>query len=193
MGADSSIVFVPLLIMGLGIGALASQLGAVTVSAVPTEKSSEVGGLQNTASQLGASIGTALAGSVLIAVLTTSFLTGIQQNPDVPEEVKSQASVDLAAGVPFISNEELETLMTEAGAVGRTHRRGRRAERDSQIDRPAYRPRGAGGHGRHRPVLHRADSEAAAGFDAGRGWIGGSIDPDGGDDSSELGEASMQP
>ena len=52
---------------------------------MPTEKSSEVGGLQNTASQLGASIGTALAGSILIAALTTSFLAGIEANPNVPQ------------------------------------------------------------------------------------------------------------
>ncbi len=116
VGADSSIVFLPMVIIGFAIGALASQLGSVTVSAVPTEKSSDVGGLQNTAAQLGASIGTALAGSVLIAVLTTSFLTGIEQNPNVPPEVKTQASVNLASGVPFISQADVRTRMTEVGA-----------------------------------------------------------------------------
>ena len=74
----------PLLLAGLGIGALASQLGSVTVSAVPDDESAEVGGLQNTATNLGASLGTALAGSLLIAILTTSFLTGIEQNDAVP-------------------------------------------------------------------------------------------------------------
>ena len=108
VGADSSIVFVPMLIIGFGIGALASQLGNVTVSAVPTEKSSEVGGLQNTASQLGASIGTALAGSILIAALTASFLAGIEANPNVPQQAKDQANVNLAAGAPFISDKDLE-------------------------------------------------------------------------------------
>ena len=115
VGADSSIVLIPLLIVGLGIGALASQLGNVTVSALPTEKSSEVGGLQNTATQLGASIGTALAGSILIAALTTSFLTGIEQNPNVPQQMKDQANVQLAAGAPFISNSDVEAQMKEAG------------------------------------------------------------------------------
>ena len=43
--------------IGLGIGALASQLGAVTVSAVPDERSPEVGGIQNTMTNLGASLG----------------------------------------------------------------------------------------------------------------------------------------
>ena len=75
--ASASIVTVPLLVVGLGLGALASQLGAVTVSAAPEELAPEVGGLQNTASQFGASLGTALAGSVLISALTISFLSGI--------------------------------------------------------------------------------------------------------------------
>ena len=114
VGADSSIVLVPLLIVGLGIGALASQLGNVTVSAVPIEKSSEVGGLQNTATQLGASLGTALAGSVMIAALTASFLTVIAQNPDVPQQMKDQANVNLAAGAPFISQKDAEAQLTEA-------------------------------------------------------------------------------
>ena len=60
--AGAEIVTVPLLLVGLGLGALASQLGAVTVSAVPDEQSSEVGGLQNTVTNLGASLGTALDG-----------------------------------------------------------------------------------------------------------------------------------
>ncbi|HEY9293535.1 MAG TPA: MFS transporter [Microlunatus sp.] len=117
VGADASIVTVPLLLAGLGVGALASQLGAVTVSAVPDEQSAEVGGLQNTASNLGASLGTALAGSVLIAALTTSFIEGIQQNPAVPESVSQNAAVQLADGVPFVSDRDLEAALEKAGAT----------------------------------------------------------------------------
>jgi MFS family permease len=116
VGASAGIVTVPLLLIGLGMGGLASQLGAVTVSAVPDDQSPEVGGLQNTASQFGASLGTALAGSVLIASLTASFFTGIAENPAVPPEVVSQATVELASGVPFISDADLEAAMEEAGA-----------------------------------------------------------------------------
>jgi EmrB/QacA subfamily drug resistance transporter len=113
--AGAEIVTVPLLLAGLGIGALASQLGAVTVSAVPDEQSPEVGGLQNTGTNLGASIGTALAGSILIAGLTASFLQGIEQNPAVPESVKSQANVELAGGAPFISDADLQAALHKAG------------------------------------------------------------------------------
>jgi hypothetical protein len=104
-----------MLLAGLGIGALASQLGAVTVSSVPDEQSGEVGGLQNTGTNLGASIGTALAGAVLISTLTTSFLTGIEQNPAVPAEVTSNATVELAEGIPFVSDADLQTALDEAG------------------------------------------------------------------------------
>jgi EmrB/QacA subfamily drug resistance transporter len=113
--AGAEIVTVPLLFAGLGIGALASQLGSVTVSAVPDDQSPAVGGLQNTATNLGASIGTALAGSLLIAALTASFLNGIEQNPAVPAEVSAKANVELAGGIPFISDADLDAALTQAG------------------------------------------------------------------------------
>jgi len=114
--AGAEIVTVPLLLAGLGIGALASQLGSVTVSAVPDDQSPEVGGLQNTATNLGASVGTALAGSLLIAALTASFLHGIEQNPAVPPAVSTQASTELAGGIPFLSDADLQKALTKAGA-----------------------------------------------------------------------------
>ncbi len=114
VGAGEAIVTVPLLLAGLGIGALASQLGSVTVSAVPDEQSPEVGGLQNTATNLGASIGTALAGSLMIAALTTSFLHGIAQNPAVPASVSAQAEVKLAGGIPFVSDADLNAALADA-------------------------------------------------------------------------------
>jgi len=114
-GAGPEIVTWPMLLIGLGVGALASQLGAVTVSSVPDEQSSAVGGLQNTATNLGASIGTALAGALLISVLTTSFLDGVEQNPDVPSDLSTQAEAELASGIPFVTDADLELALDEAG------------------------------------------------------------------------------
>ncbi|TYL51836.1 MFS transporter [Nocardioides sp. BGMRC 2183] len=115
VGVGAEIVTVPLLCAGLGVGALASQLGAVTVSAVPDEASGEVGGLQNTATNLGASLGTALAGSVLIGSLTASFLQGVEENPAVPDELVATAKVELAAGIPFLSDADLRSGLSAAG------------------------------------------------------------------------------
>jgi len=114
-GAGPEIVTWPMLLAGLGIGALASQLGSVTVSSVPDEQSGEVGGLQNTLTNLGASVGTALAGAVLIASLTASFLTGIQNNPAVPADVKSKATTELSSGIPFVSDAQLSAGLKQAG------------------------------------------------------------------------------
>jgi MFS family permease len=114
--AGPEIVFVPMLLIGLGIGALASQLGAVTVSAVPDDQSPEVGGVQNTMTNLGASMGTAVAGSIMIAAVTSSFLANIQQSPAIPASVKSKAQVELADGVPFVSDADLNAALDKSHA-----------------------------------------------------------------------------
>jgi len=119
-GANAAIVMIPMLFMGFGLGCLSSQLGAVTVSSVPDERSTEVGGLQNTATNLGASLGTALIGSVLIATLTTSAIAGIEDNPAVPTSVQQQASTDMASGVPFLSTTQLRSALDDAGVAEST-------------------------------------------------------------------------
>jgi MFS family permease len=113
--ADAAVLNIPMVLMGLGLGALASQLGAVTVSAVTDKETAEVGGLQNTATNLGASMGTALIGSVLIATLSTAALTGIAQSPQISDSVKSQVSTELVGGVPFISDAQLTVALQNAG------------------------------------------------------------------------------
>jgi MFS family permease len=120
LGAGPEVVTWPMLLAGLGIGALASQLGSVTVSAVPDEQSAEVGGLQNTVMFLGSSIGTALAGAVLISALSSSFFAGIESDPDVPDELVATAQIELASGVPFISDDDLEEALADAGVEGAT-------------------------------------------------------------------------
>ncbi len=108
------------MIIGLGIGALASQLGAVTVSAVPDKESSEVGGLQNTALNLGASLGTALVGSVMISVLTTLVLQGVLANPIIPDSLKADAQTTFGAGVPFLSDTAVRMGLEAYGAAEAT-------------------------------------------------------------------------
>ena len=119
-GAGPEIVTWPMLLAGLGVGALASQLGSVTISSVPDEQSGEVGGIQNTVTNLGASIGTALAGAVLIAALTTTFLGGVQNNPDIPTALASQAQVQLSAGIPFVSDKDLQAALDKAAVPAKT-------------------------------------------------------------------------
>jgi MFS family permease len=132
--AGAEIVFVPMLLVGLGIGALASQLGAVTVSAVPDDESPEVGGVQNTMTNLGASLGTALAGSLLIASLTSAFLSNVAQSTAIPAEAKQQAQVELAGGVAFVSDADLEAALDDAGVAPATTEATLDAYADARLD-----------------------------------------------------------
>ena len=133
-GVGPEIITWPLLLAGSGLGMMASQLGAVTVSSVPDEKSGEVGGLQNTGTQLGASIGTALAGAVLISAMTASFFTGIENNPNVPDSVVSQAQTQLAGGVPFISEADAKAALQKANVPPATADEIVKQNTKSQID-----------------------------------------------------------
>ena len=132
--AGAEIVLVPLLLVGLGIGALASQLGAVTVSSVPDDSASEVGGLQNTGTNLGASLGTALAGSIMIAAVASAFAVNIAASPAIPSDVKAQAEVTLASGVPFVSDADLNAALDKAGASSATSEAAIDAYSSARID-----------------------------------------------------------
>ena len=179
-GAGAEIVTVPLLLAGLGMGALASQLGSVTVSSVPDEQSGEVGGLQNTVTNLGISVGTALTGAIIIAALSSSFLTGVEENPAVPR-VGSGASLDRALRrhpLP-LRRRTGNRARRSPGGVAAGNRRDRRRKRRSAPGRPAHRTRGPRPARPGRPLPHRPDPDPAAGRRgrARRGHLSGSSFP----------------
>jgi len=102
-------------LFGIGAGLLASQLGNVIMSSVTHDRSSEAGGLQGTAQNLGASLGTALIGSVLLASLTTGVVTEVTTNPDLSEPVRQGVLDSASAGVPIITIDQLDQALIEAG------------------------------------------------------------------------------
>ena len=104
-----------MLVLGAGLGLLASQIGNVTMSAVPESQSSEVGGLQGTFQNIGASLGTALIGSVMIASLTTGFASNINQSTDLPSNVKSEINSQTQKGVPIVPAPDVEQFAINAG------------------------------------------------------------------------------
>ena len=87
---------------------------------MPDSQSGEVGGIQNTVTNLGASIGTALAGALLISVLTSTFLGSAATNPAIPQEMSSKAQVQLSSGIPFVSDADLESALRKANVPPET-------------------------------------------------------------------------
>ena len=166
-GAGAEIVTWPLLLAGLGIGALASQLGSVTVSSVPDEQSGEVGGLQNTITNLGISVGTALTGAIVIAALSSSFLTGVEENPAVPAAVKAQGLDRALRRHPLPLRRGTGNRARRSPGLPAGDRRDRRRERNRAPRRAAHRPRGPRPAGPGRASSHRPDPDQAAGRGGG--------------------------
>src|SRR3954452_4252028 len=100
---------------GVGAGLLLSQLGNVIMSAVPPEKTNEAGGLQGTAQNLGASLGTALIGAVLIASMSSALVENVEKNPAVPEDVAKEVADIAEKGIPIVTVSSIEKAALDQG------------------------------------------------------------------------------
>jgi len=117
-----------LILIGAGAGLLASQLGNVIMSSVAPDKSSEGGGLQGTAQNLGSSLGTAIIGAVLLASLATGFSERISNNSDIPAATRKTIAANTEQGVDIVPVKDVEKAAIEGGltqvqaqAVGRDY------------------------------------------------------------------------
>jgi MFS family permease len=104
-----------LAIFGVGAGLMLSQLSNVIMSSVSSEKTNEAGGLQGTAQNLGASLGTALIGSVLIAALSTGLVSRVEQNPAVPPPVRERVAQMAQKGIPIVPVADVQQAALKEG------------------------------------------------------------------------------
>jgi EmrB/QacA subfamily drug resistance transporter len=102
-------------LLGLGLGLVASQLGNVVQSSVAASGHSEAGGLQYTAQQLGAALGVALIGAIVLSGLVGNFLVKIDEDPAVPDAVTAQAELAVSGQVSFVTAEQVRSSATDAG------------------------------------------------------------------------------
>ena len=104
-----------LALLGAGLGLLASQVGNVIMSSVNPSRGGEAGGLQGTSLNLGASLGVALVGSILIASLATNFTTEVTANPNLTDPVKQQVVAASEKSANFVSTATVEQAAEDAG------------------------------------------------------------------------------
>jgi len=102
-------------VLGVGMGLIVSQLGNVVQSSVSDRERSEAGGLQNTAQQLGSSLGTALLGAIVISGLLAAFSAEVADNPQLSQGAKDRIEVQLSSGGSFVTAEEVRESAAEAG------------------------------------------------------------------------------
>jgi len=106
---------VSLTLFGIGAGLLLSQLGNVIMSSVDPAKINEAGGLQGTAQNLGASLGTALIGAVLIAALTNGFVSQVKDNPAITPPVRAEVTQIAEKGIPIVPVDDVERAARDQG------------------------------------------------------------------------------
>jgi MFS family permease len=102
-------------VLGVGMGLIISQLGNVVQSSVGDRDRSEAGGLQNTAQQLGSSLGTALLGAIVITGLIGAFSASVEADARISAGVREQVQVEVSAGASFVASDEVGAAATEAG------------------------------------------------------------------------------
>jgi len=106
-------VLLGLVLFGLGQGALVTLLFNVLVTASPKEVAGDVGSLRGTTNNLAAAVGTAVAGALMVGLLSSIALSGIAASPKLTPEL--QAQVDLNS-INFVSNERLHTVLAGTNA-----------------------------------------------------------------------------
>jgi predicted MFS family arabinose efflux permease len=97
-----------LVLFGIGQGSLVTLLFNVLVTASPKELAGDVGSLRGTTQNLAAAVGTAVAGALLVGLLSTIVLSNIAANPMLPKEIQRQVDLD---SITFVSNDRLRSVM----------------------------------------------------------------------------------
>jgi MFS family permease len=101
--------------LGVGMGLIASQLGNVVQSSVDASGRGEAGGLQYTGQQLGSSLGVALVGAIVLAGLTSTFVTRIENDPLIADEVSAQVGTAVSSGIDFVASSHIEAAARQVG------------------------------------------------------------------------------
>ena len=102
-----------LVLFGIGQGSLVTLLFNVLVTSSPKALAGDVGSLRGTTNNLAAAVGTAVAGALMVGLLSAAVMTRIAANPSLPPEIQSQ--VDLNS-ISFVSNDRLRSVMANTTA-----------------------------------------------------------------------------
>ena len=112
--ADSGLYMAPpLVIAGIGLGLLVSQLNNYTLAPIEEERVSEAAGVNSAAGSFGLSFGLAFAGAIMLATLALSF-TNMAEASVVLDPVQQQAVADaLEHDAEVMTNTDLALLLVD--------------------------------------------------------------------------------
>jgi hypothetical protein len=110
--ADSGwYLLIPLLIAGVGLGLLVSQLNNYTLAPISEERVSEAAGVNSAAGSFGLSFGLAFAGAIMLATLSIAFTHMADASSVLSPTEQQRVSDALEHDAEVMSNTELEQLL----------------------------------------------------------------------------------
>ncbi|WP_038960724.1 MFS transporter, partial [Yersinia pestis] len=107
-------VLIGLVVFGIGQGSLVTLLFNVLVSASPKELAGDVGSLRGTTNNLASAIGTAVAGALLVGLLSANVMRGVAETPILTDEIQAQVNMD---SINFVSNDRLNSVLAQTSAT----------------------------------------------------------------------------
>ena len=102
---------IPLLITGAGLGLLVSQLNNYTLAPIKEERVSEAAGVNSASGSFGLSFGLAMAGGIMLAVLSMSFTNLTNQSTVIPSSDKQQIYTVLEEDAQVMSDTQLQSQL----------------------------------------------------------------------------------
>lgn len=104
--------FIPaLIVIGCGVGMVASQLQNMIISSVDEEKASEASGLSSTFNNIGMSLGTALSGALIISFFIYFSTNMVNASTDFTQSQKQQINSAIETKAQTLSNSQLSALL----------------------------------------------------------------------------------
>ena len=107
-------VLIGLVLFGIGQGSLVTLVFNVLVTASPKELAGDVGSLRGTTNNLASAVGTAVAGALLVGLLSTIILGRLTENPVLPQAIQAEVDLD---NITFVSNDRLQSVLERTTAT----------------------------------------------------------------------------
>ncbi len=104
---------VPLVIAGIGLGLLVSQLNNYTLAPIEEERVSEAAGVNSAAGSFGLSFGLAFAGAIMLATLAFSFTYLAEQSVVLTPEQQQVVADALEHDAEVMTNTDLALLLVD--------------------------------------------------------------------------------
>ncbi len=110
-GESGWALLVPLLIAGTGLGLLVSQLNNFILAPIEEERVSEAAAVNSAGQSFGLSFGLAMAGGLLLAALSFSFVELTESSDVIPPAGQDQIADVLEDNAQLVSTTQLEELL----------------------------------------------------------------------------------